>query len=84
MPKELISTPYGDRIKIIAEVTERATGTKEIAVDNSVKIVKTPFIISFEKTMKYFKPGIVFKVGVLYSIFPFHEKFKKWYLIYEI
>lgn len=56
--------PYGDRLKIIAEVTERATGTKQQAIDQSIQIVKTPFTVSFEKTARYFKPGIIFNVAV--------------------
>ena len=83
MPKEISSMPFGSKLKILAEVTERATGTKEFATDNSVHIVKSPFIISFEKTAKYFKPGINFKVVVLYNCF-IVQKLTKIYLILHI
>ena len=74
-PKEVSSVPFGERIKINAEVTERATGTKEVAIDKSVQIVETPFTISFGKTMKYFKPGIVFGVGVFCDFYTLYKSF---------
>ena len=65
-PKEISKLPFGERLKVIAEVTERSTGTKEQAIDQSIKIVETPFSLSFDKTAKYFKPGINLNVGVLF------------------
>ena len=77
VPKEVSSVPFGERIKIIAEVTERATGTKEVAIDASVQILKIPFTISFGKTMKYFKPGIVFDVGVFCNFDMLYNNIKR-------
>ena len=46
---------------------DKATGNKEIAVDNSCQFTSTPYLVEFKNTAKYFKPGLryVVKVGFL-------------------
>eukprot|EP00795_Rhopilema_esculentum_P010956 gene10956-19791_t len=61
-PKEIPSFPAGQRLKIKAEVTEDATGTKLRAKPVFVHIVKSPYTISFEKSPRFFKPSVSFRV----------------------
>lgn len=56
--------PIGQRLQIEAEVVEKATGRKEKAIDNSIYFVESPFIINFDKTPKFFKPGLPFEAKV--------------------
>ena len=63
-PKEIPSFPAGQRLKIKAEVTEDATGTKLRAKPVFIHIVKSPYTISFEKSPRFFKPSVSFRVTV--------------------
>ncbi len=50
-------------------VTEGATGTMQAATDSSTVLVDTPYTISFENTVKYFKPAVSFRVKVSYRYY---------------
>ncbi|XP_013420336.1 venom factor isoform X1 [Lingula anatina] len=61
--------PDGARFYIHAEVTERATGKKEIKEDSSAQFVRSPYYLDFKRTNRYFKPGLPFdaKVDLFYA-----------------
>lgn len=56
--------PEGGRLHVQADVTERATGEKETAVDKSCKFTSNPYLVEIIDTPKYFKPGMPFTVKV--------------------
>ncbi|RMX42632.1 hypothetical protein pdam_00010273 [Pocillopora damicornis] len=60
--------PEGGRLHVQADVTERATGEKETAVDKSCKFTSNPYLVEIIDTPKYFKPGMPFTVKVVVSL----------------
>ncbi|XP_064639161.1 A.superbus venom factor 1-like isoform X2 [Lineus longissimus] len=56
--------PEGTRLLIKVTVTEAATGKREQGSDSSAIFVTSPYVISYERTPRYFKPGLSFKVKV--------------------
>lgn len=57
------------RLVVEADVIDAATGNKEEAVDSSTFFFETPFIISFERCLRDFKPGhtSVFEADISYG-----------------
>lgn len=56
--------PEGGRLLVEATVIEKATGAKEKSMNNSAVFTSTPYIIKYEKTAEYFKPGLPFVASV--------------------
>lgn len=58
----------GSHLVVEATVVDDATGNKETAVDSKGRFSKSPFLISFKRCLKDFKPGLtsVFEADVSY------------------
>ena len=56
--------PEGKRLRLEAEVTERATGKKGRAVNSETYFTRTPFRVTFQNTPHFFKPGMPFETEV--------------------
>ena len=59
--------PEKSRLHVQVEVIERATGSKESAVDNSCLFTSSPYIVEFKNTPNYFKPGFPFRAKVWFG-----------------
>lgn len=59
----------GSHLVVEATVVDVATGNKQTALDSKGRFSKTPFLISFKRCLKDFKPGLtsVFEVIKLHS-----------------
>ncbi len=64
--KAITNFPSGRRLKILASVTEKATGTVHTATDSTAHLLDSPFVISLENIAKYYMPEIPFRVKVSY------------------
>lgn len=56
--------PDGGRIMLEATVREQATGNKEMAVDASCVMARSPYTFKFTRSQKYFKPSLPYDVKV--------------------
>nr|BAK64109.1 complement component 3-1 [Hasarius adansoni] len=58
----------GSHLVVEATVADAATGNKETTIDSKGRFSKTPFLISFKRCLKDFKPGLtsVFEADVTY------------------
>ena len=56
--------PEKSRLQVQVEVIEKATGSKESAVDNSCLFTSSPYLVEFRNTPNYFKPGFQIRAKV--------------------
>ncbi|XP_064619848.1 complement C3-like [Lineus longissimus] len=52
----------GSRLVVEATVTEEASGKQETNSDSSAMFVNSPYVVSFDRTTKYFKPGLPYNL----------------------
>nr|BAH22724.1 complement component C3 precursor [Nematostella vectensis] len=64
LPDKNLWFPDGFRLQIEATVIEKATGLRESVTDNSIHFTTTPFVIKYQETAEYFRPGLPFPVKV--------------------
>jgi hypothetical protein len=58
------SSPEGTRLLVKVTVTEAATGKQDTAEDASAVFVQSPFVISYDRMPKFFRPALPFTVKV--------------------